>query len=344
MRMNLLLATASLSLALGGIEVWLRFNPQLTEFQTNNEYQFRTRTGEKKFGVPYHSWQERFPEGLDERGYFAQADYTVGYYFNQFGARWRAAADQPLEGRVFLLLGDSFTYGSAVRYEDTWAQGLEDRLRGAGDDITLVNFGRSGADSKDCLEIYRSVSSHLPHDTVLYALNPNDLISFRTSYVIHNSAMGLPWVEKSALASFVFERINTQIGRRYKIARLTSASVFDKPRFIENMAAISELDAEVRAAGKTFVVALLPVLIDLQRESFRPVYDGIAARLAERGIEMLDATVAVRGLRDSDLWVLPVDQHPNEIASALFAEHLGTLIRARSAEENDTLQDRFRPE
>ena len=92
------------------------------------------------------------------------------------------------------------------------------------------------------------------------------------------------------------------------------------------MAAIEELDAEVRAAGKAFYVVLLPVLIDLQRESFRPIYVGIAARLAERGIEVLDATGSVRGLRDSDLWVLPVDQHPNEIANALFAERLRDLL------------------
>ena len=98
------------------------------------------------------------------------------------------------------------------------------------------------------------------------------------------------------------------------------------PRFLENMSAIEELDAEVRAAGKTLDVALLPVLIDLHRESFRPIYDGIATRLAERGIEMLDTTGVVRGLRESDLWVLPIDQHPNEVASALIAERLRELL------------------
>lgn len=326
MRVNLLLAFASLTFALGGLEVWLRLNPPPPDIQTNNEYHFRERTGEKQFRVPYHSWQERFPEDLDERGYFAQADYTVGYYFNQFGARWGEAADQPLEGRVFLVLGDSFTYGSAVRYEDTWVQGLQDRLREAGHNVTLVNFGRSGANAEGCLEVYRTVSERLPYDAVLYALNVNDLVSFRTNYVIRNSALGWPFAERSALASFVFKRINTEIGRRYKLARITSPSVFEKRKFLENMAAIEALDAEVRAAGKTLYVALLPVLIDLHRESFRPIYDRIGARLAERGIEMLDTTDAVRGLRDSDLWVLPVDQHPNEIASALIAERLQELL------------------
>jgi hypothetical protein len=112
------------------------------------------------------------------------------------------------------------------------------------------------------------------------------------------------------------------------IAKLTSPGVFEKPRFRENLAAIAELDATTRCAGRSFHVAMLPILIDLRGESFRPIYDGITARLEELGIHSFDLSATVRGLHDSDLWMLPIDQHPNEVASALFAERLRQLFQA----------------
>ena len=88
------------------------------------------------------------------------------------------------------------------------------------------------------------------------------MITFKTSYFIRNPAMELSFVKKSALASYVVKRINSEVAGPYKIARITDPSIFEKGRFNRNMSAIAELDTEVRAARKRFIVALLPVLID----------------------------------------------------------------------------------
>jgi lysophospholipase L1-like esterase len=328
---NLLLSLVSLFLALLGLEVWCRLHPSASEVQTNNEYAFRTRIGHMQFGVPYHSWLEIYPADMDGRGYYRRSDYRVGFHFNQLGARWLEPADEKIDGRVLVVLGDSFTYGSALRYEDTWVYRLEALLRRDGHRVTLLNFGHSGADSQKCLEVYRGMKDRVPHTDVLYALNLNDLISFDTSYVIRNQALALPLVERSALATFALHRINYTLGRRLKIAYLTSPAVFEKPTFRSNLRAIVNLRDAAASAGASFQIALLPILIDLRADTFRPVYEEIVRRLGQFGVPTFDLSTSVRGRRDEDLWVLPVDQHPNEVASALLAERLHELLESSGA-------------
>jgi len=275
--------------------------------------------------VPFHSWTERFDPELDVRGYYAKSDYRIEYLFDQLGARWRAAATRPLDGRVVVVLGDSFTYGSGLRYADTWVDQLERRLAGDGAVTTFLDFAESAADSRRCLEIYEALDRSIAHEDVLYGLHLNDLVSFETSAVIRNEMLGTSLDRHSRLVEFVLKRLNASIVRRSRLSELESLDVFERPRFRRNFPAVEALQRAAEERGARFRVAMLPVLIDLETEGFRHVYDELARRLAARGIEVLDVTDAVRGRHESDLWILPVDQHPNEIASALFAERLGAL-------------------
>ena len=310
---------------LTALEVWLRLHP-VREVQTNNEYYYRTRTGGgRRFGVPFNTWTERIDPAVDFRGYYAKSDYTVAYHFDQHGARWLESATREPHGRAVVVLGDSFTYGSGLHYEDAWVRQLERRLDAGGDPTTLYDFAESGADTRRCLAIYEALDPSLPHDEVLYALHLNDLVSFGTSAVIRNQMLGTPLDRYSRLVEFVLDRLNASIGRRLKLASLTSPDVFERPRFRRNFPAIGKLARAAADRGARFRIVLLPVLIDLEAEPFRPVYDELSRRLAAEGIPVLDITDSVRGRRDSDLWILPVDQHPNEVASALFAERLYAL-------------------
>ena len=323
LRSNLAVGFVSLLLVLAALEIWFRLHPG-EEVQTNNEYYHRTRTG-MSFGVPFHTWTERIDPAVDFRGYYAKSDYTIAYHFDQHGARWLESAAREPHGHAVVVLGDSFTYGSGLHYEDSWVRQLEQRLDAGGDPTTLYDFGESGADSRRCLAIYQALDPSLPHDEVLYALNLNDVVSFGTSAVIRNQLIGTPLDRYSRLVAFVLYRLNESIGRRLKLAYVTTPAVFERSQFRKNFPAILELARTAADRGARFRIVMLPVLIDLKSEPFRPIYDELSRRLAAEGIPVLDITDSVRGRRDSDLWILPVDQHPNEVASALFAERLYAL-------------------
>lgn len=329
MAKNLLLVCLSLVLVAGALEVFFRLRPD-RDLQTNNEYAYRERIGEKRFRVPFHTWHERYPEELDRRGYYAASDYEVGFHFNQHGARWHAAEEQVLAGRVTVVLGDSFTYGSGLRYGDTWVAGLEERLRAAGRRVSFVNFGRAGADSVGSLAIYREVRDEVAHDAAFYAVHLNDLVSFDTSFVIRNQALDNPLAQHSAFVAFVVKRLNKGVGRRLKLAYLTSPRVLELPRFGENFEAIVELAGLARRRGVEFDAVLLPVLVELETDPFRPLYREIAQRLTDRGVRVIDLTETLKGHPERDLWILPIDQHPNEVASALWADALAASLEEGS--------------
>jgi hypothetical protein len=303
-----------------GVRIWVP-----AEVQTNNEYRYREPEGRRVFGTPFHSWYQTFPKSLDVRGYYARNGYRVEFHFNQVGARWLEPQAQTIQGYTYLVLGDSFTYGSGLWYRDSYVFETQVRLN-RDKPATLLNFGHSGADTRRCLAIYNNVSEHVPHDAVIYALHLNDLISFDTSFVLRNQLLNLPVSDHSRLMQFVLNRVNTLIGRPLKIAYLTSPQAFEREHFHANMPALLELKNTVEARGKTFLVVMLPILIDIREGSFEPIYQGFRERFAEAGIRSIDLTHTVRGQRDDDLWILPVDQHPNEIASGLFARSLAEQL------------------
>jgi len=328
MRRNLLLALASLLAALALLEIALRIFPY-EEHQANNEYLYRQRTGEKQFLTPYHSWRERFPPEFDSRGYYRRSGYTVDYSFDQHGARWATPTERPLLGATVLVVGDSFTYGSGVRFEDTWPQRTQESLRAAGFPATLLNFGKSGADAREALKVYRTVGQKIPHTALIYGLNLNDLLEFGASSIIRNRLLDYPLVRRSRLLEFAVKRVNASIIRKLRIRGLTSPAAFETRRFTENLRAIATMRAEAGKRGARFFTALLPTLIDLRAGTFRPVYREILRRLEDMGISCIDLSGTVDGFDEQSLWIIPVDQHPNEIANSLFAQALAGRILAQ---------------
>jgi hypothetical protein len=310
-----------------GLEIYLRLVPP-TDTQTNNEYKYRIRTGEKKFLVPYHSWHEKYPVKFDVRRYYEKSNYTVDYHFNQFGARWIEDRDQPLVGTVFFVLGDSFSYGSGLQYEDTYIYKTQDLLAKMGTPYTFLNFAQSGADVLAGLGIYRSLPDSISHDAIVYGLHLNDLIRFDTSFVSKNQALGLSIVKQSKFLEFISKKLNSSFGRYLKIKYLTSPEVFQKEKFKQNMRALVQLDAIARRRNIRFYVTILPVLIDVKKKTFTPVYLEIERILQEKGIKHIDLTGSLEAYEDRELWILPVDQHPNEIANEVFARSLASYLAA----------------
>ena len=324
---KLLLLVSGLFITLVALEIFLRLTPE-NDFQTNNSYQYTKKIGEPVFQEPFYSMQELYPLQFDQRRYYKKSEGIIRYDFNQIGSRWVRAEEQSTNGYNVFVLGDSFTLGFGLRYEDTYIYRTQDRLNQKGIPINFWNFSRPAANSKQCLSIYQKCAKRIDHQVILYGLHLNDLIEFQTNYVVNleTSRITRALARRSRLFYFLLKTKNTYLDRKRRIMELTSRAVFDKPYFHENIQAIVSLKEEAEKDRKEFRVVVLPILVDLNQDTFRPLYQGIVKNLKDRGIRFFDLTSSVRASRDSDYWILPFDQHPNEKANEIFANQLTEMF------------------
>jgi hypothetical protein len=116
--------------------------------------------------VPGAVWRFRHPE------------YRVEYAINSEGFRDAKIrpARKPVGVTRVLLLGDSFTFGQAVNYEDTWPvlaeRALERELPGR---VDLVKAGVQGMDTRSELILLRRLARRLEVDVVVVGFLINDL-------------------------------------------------------------------------------------------------------------------------------------------------------------------------
>jgi len=107
-------------------------------------------------------------------------EYTVVYEINAEGMRDRATyldrERDPTIGRI-LLLGDSFTYGQGVAYEQIWSVLIEKGLRATGSQVEVVKAGIPGYDTRAELEYLMELYENYQPDYFLIGFLPNDLFT-----------------------------------------------------------------------------------------------------------------------------------------------------------------------
>lgn len=321
-----MIVCVSTFLTIGLFEIVLRLWP-LREIAMNDPYQYTETTNEVKFGVPFYTYREIFPLQFDSRGYYKKSRGVIDYHFNQYGARWLKAEEQKTGNGSIIVLGDSLTYGFGVRYEDTCIFKVQSFLNKTGAPLSLVNFSTPGFDSRACLSAYNKIKDGIPHRYVIYGLHVNDLIKFPTNYVtakVHRFRTRMRQWSKAV--DFVLGKVEKIKSRRKNIKKLLEPSNVWQHYFEDNMNAIKALKAETEKRNAEFLVVILPILVNVREETFKPVYDRIKAQLADNKIDYFDLSDSVRSYKDSELWILPFDQHPNEIANQIFAEKLSVFL------------------
>ena len=325
--LNLLVSLGGLLFIFLLLEIILRIFPHY-DLLINDPYKYTKRVGQVKYGQPFSSYREIYPKQFDIRKYYRRSNYCIDYNFNQFNGRWIRSEVQELGDSNVLVVGDSFTYGFALRYEDSYIFKLQERLNKEGWNISFLNFSRPAADSRKCLAMYIK-KKYIPHKLLLYGLHMNKFIQFPTSYIINHVNVTNNLITKmeslaikSRLLDFIFKNMCKITSRRKNIKELLDPNNFKKEFFIENFKAVLSMKQEALTNGADFTVVILPVLIDLKSGTFNPVYNRIKTLFDENDIKYFDLTSAVAGYSDKYLWILPFDQHPNEIANEIFAQKL----------------------
>jgi lysophospholipase L1-like esterase len=239
-----------------------------------------------------------------------------------------------------MVLGDSFTEGQGVKQDDT-AVAVLGRLLAARfpGRVEVRSCARRGSDFPELFGIFEEILPYEP-DLVVYALVLNDAVQppefrARQQYVDDwildrenlPDASGPPPPPRSFALDFFRRRVaGWRLGRettRWYVDMWSDAN----PGWRRTQQYILEMDRRLRQREARLLVAPWPLLVGLDGGyPFEGVHETIRRFCLVHGIAHHDLLAALRGRRSADLWVHPVDRHPNEVAQRLAAESLAPEI------------------
>ena len=266
------------------------------------------------------------------RGYFDAAK-GLTYRINEHGFRGPGFQAQKPEGAFrVMLLGDSFTFGEGVRWEDTFGERLQHQLRSSLPQVEVLNLGVSKWNTQDEVNYLNRAGHRFDPDLVLVIFVLNDAHhaggldlwkDFRARY----EASGL--LKSSYLASYVYSAVAREIyGRRYVEGLLRSA-LDEQTLWRIALGMLSRMNGIAQKLDARFGVVIFPFMYQLDdRYPFEPLHEMVRVHCEEQGIPVLDLLTAFRGQDYLDLWVHPSDQHPNEKGHAIAAEAMTEFLIA----------------
>jgi lysophospholipase L1-like esterase len=269
----------------------------------------------------------------------ARHPWAVLSEYNHLRFRDRPPEPRPPGTRRVVVFGDSFTEGQGVKEGDTLVRRLERRL--AAGPVEVRNCGRRGLDFPELRDAFEDALAYEP-DLLVYALVPNDAerppdFQARQRYVDdwildrqHEPDLDEELGEdrRPRLVGLVADRVGRwRVGRettRWYLEMWTDAN----PGWARTRQHLREMDLTLASRWARLLVVSWPLLVQLDAGyPFEPVHAAVARFCAEAGIAHHDLLGALRGRPSEDLWVHPVDRHPNEVANALAAASLAPVVR-----------------
>jgi hypothetical protein len=254
-----------------------------------------------------------------------------------------------------VAIGDSFTYGQGVRLEDTYIKQLE-RVRQT-PPIYGINLGMGAAGVADVLGQIKQIPASLHPGLIVYGYVLNDPVeapaNARIPYPSGWDFMNVrtPNIRQArphwATVLARYSRIGDYLLALWERKELSQRTVqfyrqLHDPRanpdgFQQTFDMISQMKTEANALGARFLVAVFPIFYRMgDNYPLEPVHQVILAELHRRGIEALDLLPAYAGHRAEELWVHPVDQHPNDLAQRLAAERIAGWMKTAGLLEQTT--------
>lgn len=239
-----------------------------------------------------------------------------------------ALAKQPGELRI-LTVGDSFTFGSGVQTADTWSQQLEGMLRDRREEPVEVINGGFAAGSHHVagyVDWIRSDGVDFQPDILVIGLCLNDLGNVSMlSYP--GKLTGTPWL------GGISEMLNTvQLTQQLRAARnhehppelLAQATkifaIQNKEPLTKALDAFVAIKDVTSKRGVRLLVAVFPMVTQLKHYPLEGLHRLVTDKCDENGIEWVDLLAKFAGKEETELWVHPTDQHPNDVGHRLIAE------------------------
>jgi lysophospholipase L1-like esterase len=252
---------------------------------------------------------------------------------NSRGYRDRERSLQKPEGvRRVLALGDSFTWGAGIEYDDAWPQRLERHLPPRRHEAwEVVNLALSGMNTVDeASQLVLEGFAYSP-DVVVLGFVLNDSEDSEAA----EARRAREWAEekqekherrnldRSALYRFVSTRLWATIENRRRIAGYRSMYKDDAPGWVAARKALRLMGSACRERGIPLMVVIFPLFGQPLDDSypFLELHRKAGEAASAAGARVVDLFAFYKGVRFDLLAVEgAADEHPNEIAHRIAAD------------------------
>ena len=243
-----------------------------------------------------------------------------------------------------LFIGDSFTYGQGVPEDRSFVSLLEDRLNAQASPpgparFELFNGGIPGSYTDRWAKLFDLMAEKYQPDHVVIVFFLRDgvarvstmqLVSDIRERMLELSRESLLYRYSHLYRFFRQERAQRELSVRYlaKLERGVLGSAKETEEWRKAQGYLRHLRDGSRRLGADFTLVIFPVLFGLD-ESYPliEVMREIERFASAEGIPALSLLPAYTGRSAPDLWVSPLDQHPNEAAHEIAAEAIHDYIQ-----------------
>jgi lysophospholipase L1-like esterase len=284
-------------------------------------------------------WYERL---IEEQ---TQNDWTATLRKNAFGLRDRDyPTPKPPHTKRILLLGDSFTFGSGVADNDAiFAELLEKQLNAEfvsrGTAIEILNGGLPGSLTEDWVELLEKVRGSFQPDVIVVVFFLRD--GTRTSAADSFFEPIRKQIAEQNRQSWFYQHVYLYKFYRDARDRQTIATsyaqalndaYFGAPVQTQEWRTAQFNLRKIKAIGEETntqtALVVFPILAELnERYPFKAICDLIAKYGVENELPTYNLLPALMGKNAADLWVSPLNQHPNAQGHALVANALLPFFR-----------------
>jgi hypothetical protein len=249
------------------------------------------------------------------------------------------AQPKPAGVKRVLCLGDSFTWGVGVMWDDAWPQRVERLLsRTRGERWEAVSLAEPGMNAVQQTSRLESEGWGYGPDVVVLGWVMNDSEDENAAEARRardwaeeaeqKKSTGPGFASRSALFRLLSSRIHATVENRSRISGYRSMYADDYPGWAAARSALGALGGMCRARGVPLVVVVFPLFANPLGDGypFRELHAKVAQAAGEAGAKVLDLLPYYRTV-DWRLLVVDgaADEHPNEIAHRIAAQ---AIVRA----------------
>ena len=246
---------------------------------------------------------------------------------------------KPAGVRRLVCLGDSFTWGVGILFDDAWPQRVERMLsRTRGERWQAVNLAEPGMNAVEQVSRLESEGLGYGPDVVvlawvLYDSEDEDAAEALRSRDWSEEERREPGLldalaEHSALVRLVHTRVRATLENRRRTSGYRSMYADGYTGWAKARAALVAMGGLCRARGVPFVVVIFPLFANPLGEGypFAELHAKVAQAAGEAGAKVVDLLPHYRSV-DWRLLVVDgtADEHPNEIAQRIAAQ---AIVRA----------------